>query len=126
MPSSIRTPAHSRASHHPVHLSLVASRGADVAPSFVDFAPLASFAEVEAFDRDYERRWGASRLIAFGLLTKSRDQIEAFAAEHGAAAMADMLKRVATYQEHLQEGASAVQLCIDRLAAVLAEQGGAA
>lgn len=126
MPSCTRTFAHSRASHHPVRLSLVASRCADAAPPSVDFAPLASFAEVEAFDRDYERRWGASRLVAFGLLTKSREQIEAFAAEHGAAAMADMLKRVATYQEHLQEGAAAAQLCVDRLAAVLAGQGGAA
>lgn len=126
MPSCTRTSAHPRASHHPVRLSLVASRCGDAAPPYVDFAPLASFAEVEAFDRDYERRWGASRLVAFGLLTKSREQIEAFASEHGAAAMADMLKRVATYQEHLQEGAAAAQLCVDRLAAVLAGQGGAA
>lgn len=126
MPSFTRTSAHSRASHRPVRLSLVASRCSDAAPPYVDFAPLASFAEVEAFDRDYERRWGASRLVAFGLLTKSREQIEAFAAEHGATAMADMLKRVATYQEHLQEGAAAAQLCVDRLAAVLAGQGGAA
>ncbi len=126
MPSFTRTSAHSRASHRPVRLSLVASRCSDAAPPYVDFAPLASIAEVEAFDRDYERRWGASRLVAFGLLTKSREQIEAFAAEHGATAMADMLKRVATYQEHLQEGAAAAQLCVDRLAAVLAGQGGAA